>query len=53
MENNEKKKIASKKVGFKAKDYETGVKCRCGAELTDDDLDYIMGGQAVKIVSFI
>ena len=31
----------------------SGQKCRCGEELTDDDSDYIVGGNQVKIVSFI
>ena len=35
------------------KDYQelSGLKCRCGEELVDDNVDYILGGQAVKIVS--
>ena len=39
----------------KTRDYETplGPTCRCGEELKLDDLDYILGGQVVKIVSFI
>ena len=34
---------------------QTGEKCRCGTELTaaDSGADYIHGGHAVKIVSFI
>ena len=34
---------------------ETGVECRCGTELTvpDDEMDYIVGGRSVRIVSFI
>ena len=36
------------------KDYteSSGLNCRCGEELIDDNVDYILGGQAVKIVSF-
>ena len=32
---------------------QTRPSCKCGTERTDEDLDYIVGGQAVKIVSFI
>ena len=32
-----------------------GEECKCGTELTvaDDEMDYIVGGQRVKIVSFM
>ena len=58
VENNRNKNIGS---NDKYKDFtenlqtQTGVNCRCGTELTGGGggMDYIYGGQTVKVVSFI